>query len=179
MVVTNNMQWAETIRHITTQAKNHPVEYVHDQVGYNYRLTNIQAAIGCAQMEQIDNFLDHKRRIASTYEECLSDLPGINLMKSANWANHSYWLYTILIDTKAYGCTSRDLLQALSSLDIQTRPLWQPLHLSKAHNSHFKYNCPISEKLSEGALSLPSSVGLDDASQRIVIDAINSISHNL
>ncbi|MBH52065.1 MAG: aminotransferase DegT [Chloroflexi bacterium] len=179
MVVTNNMQWAETIRHVTTQAKSHPVEYVHDQIGYNYRLTNIQAAIGCAQMEQIDEFLEQKRRIARTYEDHLSGSPGINLMKNANWANHSYWLYTILIDSKDYGCTSRDLLEALSSLDIQTRPLWQPLHLSSAHDSHFRYNCPVSEKLSEGALSIPSSVGLDNANQRIVIDAINSISHNL
>jgi len=178
MVVTNNMRWAETIRHITTQAKNHPVEYVHDQIGYNYRLTNIQAAIGCAQMEQIEDFLDHKRRIARTYEEHLTGSPGINLMKKADWADHSYWLYTILVDGKAYGYTSRELLEALSSLDIQTRPLWQPLHLSGAHNSHFKYNCPISEKLSEGALSLPSSVGLNNIDQRIVIDAINSINHN-
>ena len=130
-------------------------------------------------MEQIDEFLEQKRRIARTYEDHLSSSPGINLMKNANWANHSYWLYTILIDSKDYGCTSRDLLEALSSLDIQTRPLWQPLHLSSAHDSHFRYNCPVSEKLSEGALSIPSSVGLDNANQRIVIDAINSISHNL
>lgn len=175
MIVTNNKEWAETARHLTTQAKDHPVEYIHDQIGYNYRLTNIQAAIGCAQLEQIDNFLSIKRQIAQTYEENLSNSEGVHLMKRAPWADHVYWLYTILLDAQKYGYTSRGLMSELSALDIQTRPLWQPIHLSNAHKSQYKYHCPVSEKLADSALSLPSSVGLNRANQQLVIDSIKTI----
>ena len=96
-------------------------------------------------------------------------------MQEASWATHSYWLYTILIDKSLFGKNSRELLGELQDLDIQTRPLWQPLHLSKAHKSQSEHHCPVSEKLASSSLSLPSSVGLDQESQQVVIDAIKSI----
>ena len=77
MIVTNNAEWAERARYLTTQAKDDPIEYVHNDIGYNYRLTNVLAAIGCAQMEQLDSYVKAKRRIAKRYQESLSSLPGI------------------------------------------------------------------------------------------------------
>jgi len=96
MIVTDNSSWADKARYVTTQAKDDPLEYVHNEIGYNYRLTNIQAAMGCAQLEQLDDFVAAKRRIASTYTQALKDVRCITTMSEAPWACCSFWLYTIL-----------------------------------------------------------------------------------
>ena len=87
MVVTNNQVWADRAKYLTTQAKDDPVEYIHGEMGYNYRLTNIQAAMGCAQMEQLSDFIAAKVAIAATYTQTLGDVPGITPMCEAPWAS--------------------------------------------------------------------------------------------
>ncbi len=174
MLVTNNGVWADSVRHISTQARDHPIEYTHDQIGYNYRLTNLQAAVGCAQIEQIDTFLQAKRSIANKYNSSFADVDGITTMPTSSSAWHSYWLYTILIDESVFGKTSRQILSQLQSLDIQTRPLWQPIHKSKAHQTESIHECPIADRLAYQALSLPSSSSLDNKSQAQVIEAVLS-----
>ena len=81
--------------YLTTQAKDDPIEYVHDAIGYNYRLTNMLAAMGCAQMEQLDKFVEAKRQIARRYQESLVSLPGVRLPEEANWAFSTFWMYTV------------------------------------------------------------------------------------
>lgn len=173
MIVTNNQAWAEKAKYLTTQAKDDPVEYIHGEIGYNYRLTNIQAAMGCAQMEQLDAYISAKRHIATTYTTALQDTKGIIPMKQAEWAFSTFWLYTILVYKKRYGQGSRDLLDYLQTYKIQTRPLWQPLHESLlfSHNSFISQN-QISQMLNRKALSLPCSVGLADASIEDVVQSI-------
>jgi perosamine synthetase len=179
MIVTNNEQWARKAKYLTTQAKDDPFEYVHNQVGYNYRLTNLQAAIGCAQLEQLPEFVIAKRRIASAYSTSLSNLPGIVTMPTASWAFSTSWLYTILINSAESGIDSRSLSSALDRAAVQTRPLWQPLHLSPALREGGRYYaCPVAERLNRDALSLPSSVGLSDDSLQTVISTITDILHH-
>jgi perosamine synthetase len=176
MIVTNSEKWAHKARYLSTQAKDDPFEYIHNQVGYNYRLTNVQAAIGCAQMEQLHEFVGAKQRIASTYSAALSKLPGIVTMPKAPWADSTFWLYTILIDRAESGIDSRHLSRALDEVAVQTRPLWQPLHLSPAmRGNECYYACPVAERLNRDALSLPSSAGLSDDSQQAVISMIVKI----
>lgn len=164
MAVTNHEPWATRIRHLTTQAKDDPLECTHSEVGFNYRLTNVQAAIGCAQMEKLDNYVAAKRATARLYQSGLAGIPGIFLMPEANWAFSTYWLYTLLVDPKVYGMDSRMLLQKLAHFGIQSRPLWQPLHCSKAHVKSQALGGEIAEKLYRQGLSLPSSVGLSEES---------------
>lgn len=175
MIVTDNQRWAERAKHLTTQAKDDPVEYVHTEIGYNYRLTNIQAAIGVAQMELLASYVDTKRLIASTYGRALHDLPGITLMREAEWARSTFWLYTILVDAGKFGMNSRQLMRELASQGIQTRPLWQPLHLSKVHSGAPAANCSTAERLNQNALSLPCSVGLSQSLQQKVIESILAV----
>jgi perosamine synthetase len=175
MLVTDNETWARRARHLTTQAKDDPIEYVHGEVGFNYRLTNVQAAMGVAQLERLEEFLDRKRRIAEGYAEALASVPGITLMREASWADSAWWMYTVLIDEARYGRDSRALLKALEADAIQTRPLWQPLHLSRAHEGAFHGGCPVAERLNREALSLPCSVGLSEADQRRVCERIAAI----
>ena len=172
MLVTDNREWAERARHLSTQAKEDALEYVHGDVGFNYRLTNIQAAVGVAQIERLTEFLAAKRRIAATYEEMLGDVPGLTTIAEAPWARSAWWMYTVLIDERVCGMSSRELLRALERLRVQTRPLWQPLHLSRAHAGAPHTDCSVAERLNQQALSLPCSVGLSLATQGEVIDRV-------
>ena len=160
MIVTNNEAWAKRARYLTTQAKDDPIEYIHNEIGYNYRLTNIQAAMGVAQMENLDEYITAKRTIAETYSKALKDVPGITPMREAEGAFSTYWMYTILINKEKYGIDNRQLLRLLADNNIQSRPLWQPIHLSKAHKDGVILSCPVAERLNADALSLPCSVGI-------------------
>jgi perosamine synthetase len=172
MIVTDNEEWAQRAAYLTTQAKDDSIEYIHHEIGYNYRLTNIQAAMGCAQLEQLDEYLTVKRRTAGRYAEALAPVPGITIMPEAPWAASTYWLYTVLVDAQTFGIGSRDLMRALGGSGIQSRPLWQPLHRSRAHRGAFSGDCTVAEHLAQDALSLPSSVGLSDHDQTRVIQAL-------
>ena len=175
MIVTDNEAWARKAKYLTTQAKDDPVEYVHGEIGYNYRLTNIQAAIGCAQLEQLNDYLAAKRRIADAYTESFRGLPGITPMPQATWAQSIYWLYTILVDESAGG-GSRSLMHALADRGIQARPLWQPLHQSPAHAGSQSYQCSVADKLNREALSLPSSHSLRPEELTRVVNAVKEFS---
>jgi perosamine synthetase len=176
MMVTNSESLADEARYLSTQAKDDPVEYIHDRVGYNYRLTNIQAAMGCAQMERLDDFIHAKRRIARRYTEAFHEVKGIIPSKEAPWAYSTFWMYTILVDPHDYGRDSRDLLKDLQSAGIQTRPLWQPLHLSKAHGNCRSGPMETTERIALNALCLPCSAGLSPLDQDRVIATIRSLS---
>lgn len=174
MITTDNEEWARKARYLTTQAKDDPIEYIHDEIGYNYRLTNLLAAMGCAQMEQLPNYIAAKRRIATTYSKALADVSGITTMVEAPWAHSTFWLYTILVDSLSYGMDSRALLRRLDEAKIQARPLWQPLHLSKAHANCGTFSCPVAERLNRDALSLPCSVEITDEHLDAVIEVLRT-----
>jgi len=169
MVVTDDEIIANRIRHLTTQAKKDPIEYIHDEVGFNYRLTNIQAAVGCAQMELLDEYVAAKRRIAAAYDRNLDGVPGISALREPNYAFSTFWMYTVLVEPAAAGRDSRELMRTLAASGIQSRPLWQPLHRSKAHSGSYVLGGEIAEKINAKALSLPSSVGLS-------LDSVDTVS---
>jgi perosamine synthetase len=175
MLVTDDERLARRAKYLTTQAKDDPIEFVHGAVGYNYRLTNIQAALGCAQLEQLGTFLRAKRRIFDTYSEGLSSIPGITMMQESGDVTSARWLSTILVDKSAYGLDRRGLREALDAAGIQSRPLWQPLHRSPAHPEAHT-NCPVADSIHARALSLPSSVGLEPDQQTAIINRIRELS---
>ena len=168
MVVTDNKEWAQRTRHITTQAKDDPVEYIHNEIGYNYRLSNIQAAMGVAQMEQIDDYIIAKRRIAAAYGEGLDDIPGLEPMRQASRAESVFWLFTVMVNEAKFGSNSRALLNKLDEVGIQTRPLCQPMSLSPAYADLNPSDCPVANQLYREGLSLPCSVSLGESQHRVV-----------
>ena len=141
-------------------------------MGFNYRLTNLNAALGVAQMEQLDAFVEKKRAIARRYDEGLGEVPGVTTMSEADEVRSTFWMYTVLIDAQRFGMNRRTLHAHLAELGIQTRPLWQPMHLSKPHRDCPSPPCPCAEEIYERALSLPCSVGLTEAVQQRVIDVV-------
>lgn len=172
MLVSNRAAYAEHARHLSTQAKQDPLEYVHDEIGYNYRLTNIQAAVGLAQCGRLAGFLARKRQIAERYLSAFADVRGLQMPAVAPDAEPSWWLFTILVDADGFGMSSRELLQALAARGIQTRPLWQPIHMNAPYTAAQRLGGDVSVDLYRRALSLPCSVDLTDNEQGRVIDAV-------
>ena len=173
MLVTNDKALADRARYLTTQAKDDAFEYIHGAVGYNYRLTNVQAAIGCAQLERLDEYVERKRNIGTAYSAGLN-LPGLTMMREAPWARSTFWMSTVLVDAKRTGLDSRALMRRLGASGIQARPLWQPAHRSPAYSDVPPVSCPVADRLNAEAVSLPSSVGLTSLEQSRVIDAIRA-----
>lgn len=172
MLLTGREDWATSARRLSTQAKDDPLEYVHGAVGFNYRMTNVLAAIGLAQMERLPAFLARKLEIGAAYDAALADVPGLAPLGQAPWGQSSRWLYTVRVEEGSFGLDSRGLLRHLEARRIQSRPLWQPMHLSPAHRDCQSGPCPVAERLYREALSLPCSVGLSRDDQERVIAAI-------
>lgn len=178
MIVTRRPDWAAYARYLCTQAKDDPVEYIHQEIGYNYRLTNLQAALGVAQLERLGTHVAAKRRIAATYRQGLARVPGLSLMAEAPWARSTFWMYTVRIQADAFGLGSREVLAELADAGIQCRPLWQPLHRSPAHRSSVGARCPVAELVQREALSLPCSVGLSEPQQHRVIEQLRALARH-
>lgn len=172
MLVARDPALLERAKYLSTQAKDDPLEYIHHAVGFNYRLTSLQAAVGCAQLEQLDGFIGRRREIGKRYEEAFAEVPGLNFMKEAPWAFSTYWLSTVRVDAKVCGISSRTLLNQLADAGIQSRPLWQPMHQSPAYAGCEAYRCEFDRELHGEALSLPSSANLTTEDQERVISAI-------
>ena len=174
MLVTDDPALARRARYLSTTAKDEPLEGVHGAIGYNYRLTNLQAAMGCAQLDRLDHLLGAKRRIAARYGEALAGLPGIGVMPEAAWAESAFWLYSIRVDQEAAGLGSRALRDRLARAGIESRCFWQPLHLSPAHAGAPCLGGAVAERLHREILSLPCSCGLTPDDQDRVIAAVKS-----
>lgn len=172
MVTTHDAELAERVRYLSTQAKDDAFEFVHGAVGYNYRLTNLQAAVGCAQLERLGEFLAAKRGIAERYMKVLGALPGVTPMREPIWGRSAFWLSTVLLNAPEFGMDSRELLRVLEGEHIQARPLWQAMHRSPAHQRSFATSSPVAEQLTRDAVSLPCSTGLTLEQQERVIDVV-------
>jgi perosamine synthetase len=156
MLLFNDIELAAKAKHLTTQAKiPHQWEFVHDEIGYNYRMPNINAAIGCAQMEKLDFILDNKRQTSSQYKSFFSDIDGISFFDEPQNARSNFWLNAIILANKS----DRDELLDFSNLNkVMTRPIWQLMHKLPM----FK-NCQTDSLLNsiwfeERVVNLPSSV---------------------
>lgn len=172
MVLTRKTSLAKRVRYLSTQAKDEGREYIHKAVGYNYRLSNLHAALGLAQLKRLPAFLRVKRQIDQRYRNEFRDLPGIEMMRIAPGAISACWLSTILVDEGKTGISSRELHNKLLEEGIQTRPLWQPMHLSPAHRLSQVLGGTIAERLWRQGLSLPSSTALTLQDQSIVVASI-------
>ena len=172
MIVTGNQEWAERARYLTTQAKDDPVEYVHNEIGYNYRLSNIQAAMGVAQMEQIDGFIAKKRAIAQGYEKGLGDLDQVTLMPTQPRTDPTYWLYTILLRPGITVAERQDVIRDLEERGVNARPLWHPINSLPPYTECQAYQIEHAPLLYQRALSLPSSSGLTSADLERTVSAV-------
>ena len=172
MLMTEQPEWAERARRLSTQSRSDPLGLDHDEVGFNYRMANLNAAVLCAQIDRLEEFVARKRKIAQAYGELLGEVDGVVLPREAPWASHAYWLYTIQVEPREFGMNSRELGEHLREAGIETRPLPKPLSSSLAHSKAQNYGSEVAERVWQRGLSLPSSVRLSDADLERVADAI-------
>lgn len=145
--------------------------YWHSEIGYNYRLTNLQAAVGVAQMEKVGDIFEAKKRIAELYETGLKDVKGISLPPKSQWGSSVCWLYSILIEGEIPGIGRDELMAELSEAGIETRPFFPPAHMQPVYNTG--QSLPVAEYLSKNALSLPSALRLRQEEINHVVGTIS------
>lgn len=159
-ILTADAGLARRAKHLTTTAKlPHRWEYVHDQVGFNYRLPNLNAALGCAQLEQLPDFLASKRRLYARYREAFRELPQVRLVAEPAGGQSNYWLQTLLLDDAVAGQRD-DLLAATHTAGFMTRPAWTLLHRLAPYRDCPRAPLPVAESLARRIINLPSSAGL-------------------
>lgn len=162
-ILTNDEKLADYTKHLTTTAKlPHRWKYVHDEIGYNYRMPNLNAALGCAQLENLQEFLEKKRKITLSYVALIKNSNGIRLFQEPEFARSNYWLQTLIINNEKY---SIDLaLEVLNDNGVMARPIWNPLHQLEPF-----FNCPrgdlsVTEQLRKQIINIPSSAYLGESS---------------
>ncbi|MBF0522477.1 MAG: LegC family aminotransferase [Candidatus Omnitrophica bacterium] len=175
MIVTNNKTWAEKAKYLTTQAKDDEVQYIHHEVGYNYRLTNVASAIGLAQMEKLEAFIATKRTNFELYKNLLSGVPGLSFIEEPAYGFSNYWFYSLVVDKKDFGLSNLELMEDLSKEKIQTRPIWYLNHLQKPYKKQQAYKIQKAKKYFERVLNLPCSVDLAAEDIKRVVESIKSL----
>lgn len=166
-ILTNNEELGNIAKHITTTAKvAHKWEYYHDQIGYNYRLPNINAALGCAQMEQLPKYVERKRTLAQCYQKALSEIEGVSFFIEPEFAQSNYWLNVILLNEKSKE-QRNNLLEATNYSGIMTRPAWTLMHKLPMFKGCPKMELNDAKELESRIINLPSSVFLAKESSDI------------
>jgi len=169
MIVTDNGDYAEKARYLTTQAKDDPVRYIHNEVGYNFRLTNIQSAMGVAQLEKLPEYMEIKKRNYRLYRDLIEFIPGLYLAPTPVYAHSNYWFYCLQVDKKVYGKKRDELMDYLSRNGIQTRPVWHLNHLQRPYRRYRSYKIEKAVELLEKTLNMPCSVSLDQTDIEAII----------
>lgn len=160
MLVTATEDDAEHARKLASQARDPAPHYEHSELGYNYRLSNLLAAIGRAQLAVLGERVRARRAVFDSYVERLGDLPGVSFQSEAPWAHHSRWLTCVLIDEKAFGATRDQIRLALEARNIEARPLWKPMHLQPLYAGAEVVGGHVAEDLFRRGLCLPSGSSL-------------------
>jgi len=175
-LVSKYNEYAYKARFLATQARDNAPHYQHSQIGYNYRMSNICASIGCAQMKVLPERILQRRNIFNQYYEKLNDYPGLSFLVELPGYLSNRWLTTILVNPeKAEGISRETLRLAFEKENIESRPLWKPMHLQPIFREYPFYGTNVSEKLFEQGLCLPSGSNLNESDMDRIFDVIDSV----
>jgi dTDP-4-amino-4,6-dideoxygalactose transaminase len=175
MLVSSDAELIAHARKLATQAREPVPWYEHAEVGYNYRLSNLLAAVGRAQLRTLEDRVQARRRIFEQYVAGLSDLPGLTFQPEAPWGRHTRWLTVITLDPEAFGRTPEEVRRALEEQGIETRPVWKPMHLQPVFREAETVGGEVAEELFARGLCLPSGSSLSLEDQDRVIEAIRAL----
>lgn len=171
-LVSNNKQWIDKAKFLATQARDPAPHYQHSEIGYNYRLSNICAGIGRGQLRVLDERVRQRRENFNFYQSALADSPGISFCIEPKDAFSNRWLTTILIDPAQFGKTREDVRIELEKKNIETRPLWKPMHLQPVFKDAYWYENGTSTELFEVGLCLPSGSDLTREQIAVVVNPL-------
>lgn len=174
MLVSNDRSLVERARFLATQSRDPAPHYEHSVEGYNYRMSNILAAIGRGQLQVLGERVQQKRRVFEQYRAALEHVPGLSFMPEAGYGQATRWLSVLLVDSKEFGASANAVRAHLESLDIESRPVWKPMHLQPLFLSCRRVGGEVSEKLFRTGLCLPSGTQMTDEDLGRVVDAVLS-----
>jgi perosamine synthetase len=178
MLVTNDQNLADKSRSLRNLCFQEKTRFIHEELGWNYRMTNLQAAIGVAQLERLDTFIEKKKRMGARYTSLLSELSGIELpIRSRDYAENNYWVYGVVLG-EGIAFNALDAMQKLAKFEIATRPFFWPMHEQPVFKKmgYFGGECyPVSEKIARRGFYLPSGLALTEDQQDRVTQAMKAI----
>lgn len=172
MLVSHNAAWVKKARFWSQQARDPGLAYQHSELGYNYRMSNVLAGIGRGQLEVLGRRVEERREIAFRYKDAFSDLAGISLMPQACFGLHINWLSCFLIDEKAFECSRDELIKALDDSNVESRPVWKPMHLQPLYAGCEIFGGQVAEDLFSRGICLPSSRSLSLEEQLHVVNTV-------
>ena len=174
MILTDNVELAERARYLTTQAKDDTTRYIHNEVGYNFRMTNVQAAMGVAQLEQLPGFLKAKENTFRSYEEKINSIPGLKIANVPEYADNNHWMIAMQIDKEIYGKDRETVMAHLAENGIETRPVWYLNHLQKPYKNCQTYKIEKALELAEKTLNIPCSVDLLEKQIDTIVECLET-----
>lgn len=173
-LVTNNEKWADEARFLATQARDPALHYEHSRVGYNYRLSNLLAALGRSQLSDLSRRVERRRAHNQAYRAALGDVPGIEFMPEISGGRSTFWLTALTLDPMTVGVDRTTLIRHLGEHDIEARPVWKPMHLQPLYRERPVFGGTVSADLFDRGLCLPSGSSLTDADRDQVVEAIRA-----
>lgn len=176
MLVSPDRGISERVRFLATQARDPAAFYQHSQLGYNYRLSNLLAAVGRAQLTVLNERVAKRRKVFEQYCQGLEDVPGITFMPEAAWGRSTRWLTCVQLDANEFGADIPDVLTALAKANIEARPLWKPMHLQPLYQDYGCIGGAVAERLFRCGICLPSGSNLGPGDQARVISVLRELS---
>jgi len=174
ILASRNATWVEKARFWSQQSRDPGLAYEHSELGYNYRMSNVLAGIGRGQLEVLDQRVEQRRAIAFRYGDGFADLPGITLMPQAPYGLHTNWLSCFRIDADGFGCSRDSLIQALDEANVESRPVWKPMHLQPYYAGCERRGGEVAEDLFRRGICLPSSSSLSRQDQLHVVNRVRA-----
>ena len=174
MLASRDQSMVAKARFWSTQSRDPGLAYEHSEIGYNYRMSNVLAGIGRGQLQVLDQRVAERRAISFRYRDAFADLPGISFMPQAPWGLSTNWLSCFLIDAPRFGCSRDALIAALDAANIESRPVWKPMHLLKLFDTYESFGGGVAADLFDRGICLPSSSSLSVEDQQRVIQVVRN-----
>ncbi|WP_010497665.1 DegT/DnrJ/EryC1/StrS family aminotransferase [Paenibacillus elgii] len=179
MLVSDDLEALEKARYWATQARDPAPHYEHSEVGFNYRMSNVLAGIGIGQLHRLPERIETRRAIFAAYAEALGSMEGVEFMPEASFGSATRWLTTLTVDPQIAGTTSGDIIRALAEANIESRPVWKPMHLQPLFQGCAYYphqeGHSVSDRLFEQGICLPSGSSLTETEQAKVIEIVKTL----
>jgi aminotransferase in exopolysaccharide biosynthesis len=174
MVVSNNKELLDRAAFLSVQAKTDPLYFIHDEVGYNYRMTNIQAAFGVDQIDRLEGFIETKIRNYNLYKEAIEKIEGLTLLTFRPDTRANHWFYSVIVDKEKYGIDRDELLRKLNDNNIQTRPLWRLIHKQEPYLENQGYKIEKAYYYDKNLINVPCSSNLTEEDVEVVIENLRT-----
>ena len=174
MVVSHDKELLDKVAFLSVQAKTDPLYFIHDEIGYNYRMTNIQAAFGTDQIDRLEGFIETKIKNYNLYKEAIAEIDGLFLLSFRADTRANHWFYSVIVDEEKYEMNRDELLRKLNDNNIQTRPLWGLIHKQRPYSNNQTYNIEKAYFYERNLINVPCSSNLKSEEIEVVIKQLQA-----